>query len=155
MGTSSMLTANINDLEFMAMAMENRQFSPDPSTKVGSVIVCRQGIAASMSANKFPSGVIETPKRWNDRAQKYPRVVHAELGAILNAGALGVDIRGGTLYTTEYPCCTCCGAIITAGISRVVTLDLQSDYAERWTDQIAISVLMFQEAGVELTMLPR
>src|SRR5687767_5588310 len=59
---------------------------------------------------------------WHRRAGQ----PHAEIEAIRDAHQLGNRIKGATLYVTLEPCCTegrtppCTGAIIAAGIKRVV-----------------------------------
>lgn len=50
---------------------------------------------------------------------EYGRAVHAEMEAILSAGRNGVSVKGGTLYTTTYPCHNCAKHIVAAGISKV------------------------------------
>ena len=145
---------------FMKHAMKASTHSPDPSTKVGSVIIL-EGCVFSIGWNQFPIGVAETKERWEDRAKKYPRVIHAEADALVSAGRLmqrkrpSLGFESATLYTTEFPCCACCGLIIQHGIKRVVSQDLDSSYAERWKEEIEISKSMFMEAGVELEEIPR
>jgi len=150
---------SIHDM-FMGHAVHASKFSPDPSTKVGSVIVL-EGAVFSIGWNQFPEGVAESDERWEDRAQKYPRVIHAEADALV-AGARMMQrerpllgFESATLYTTEFPCCSCCGLIIQHGIKKVVSQDLDSDYAERWAKEIEISKSMFSESGVELVVIPR
>tara|TARA_R100001143_G_scaffold62991_1_gene68033 strand:- start:195 stop:647 length:453 start_codon:yes stop_codon:yes gene_type:complete len=139
----------------MVMAVHARDNSPDPSTKVGATVAQESGKIAAVGWNDFPTGVESTDNRWDDREQKYPRVIHAEAAALIGAMNAGISVKGGTLYTTEFPCCNCCGLIIQAGIKHVVSQDLESDYAERWSDQIKISMTMFEEAGVTLEVIPR
>jgi deoxycytidylate deaminase len=50
---------------------------------------------------------------------EYGRAVHAEMEAILSAARNGVSIRGGTLYSTTYPCHNCAKHIVAAGIVKV------------------------------------
>lgn len=150
----------IDDKMFMNHAIFVSKLSPDPSTKVGSAIVI-EGAVFSIGWNQFPGGVIESDERLNDRAQKYPRVIHAEADALVAAARMMhrerplLGFEDATLYTTEFPCCSCCGLIIQHGIKRVVSQDLSSDYAERWAEQIEISKSMFSESGVELVTIPR
>jgi len=149
-----------DDKMFMKHAVHASKFSPDPSTKVGSVVVLG-GAVFSVGFNQFPSGVLESDERLNDRTQKYPRVIHAEANALVEGARLMhrerplLGFEWATLYTTEFPCCSCCGLIIQHGIKRVVSQDLSSDYAERWAEQIEISKSMFSESGVELVVIPR
>jgi len=50
---------------------------------------------------------------------EYGRAVHAEMEALLSAARNGIAIRGGTLYTTTYPCHNCAKHIVAAGIKKV------------------------------------
>ena len=54
---------------------------------------------------------------------EYGRAVHAEMNALLNCASAGVSPRGGTLFTTAFPCHNCTRHIIAAGISRVVYIE--------------------------------
>lgn len=118
--------------------------SKDPSTKVGAVVVSADGKREFLGYNGFPRGVLDLEERLNDRPQKYARVVHAELNAILKAGR---EAEGGTLYCTLFCCNECAKAIIQSGIRRVVTPAPESG---RWDDAHKISREMFEEAGVEV-----
>lgn len=50
--------------------------------------------------------------------------MHGEANAIIFAARRGVQIEGGTLYTTISPCLFCAKSIIAAGLKRVVYYDL-------------------------------
>jgi deoxycytidylate deaminase len=55
---------------------------------------------------------------------EFSRAVHAEMHAILNAGATaGASVKGSTLYVTTYPCHSCARHLIAAGIREVVFLE--------------------------------
>lgn len=55
---------------------------------------------------------------------EFSRSIHAEMDALLGiARKGGVSTRGCTLYTTTYPCHSCAGHIIAAGIYRVVYIE--------------------------------
>lgn len=146
----------MSDQLFMQMAKEMRMKSGDPSTKVGAVIIHKSekgGIPGGY--NSFPPGVLETEERMNNREEKYPRIVHAEMNALMDAIAIGLDVRKGTIYVTEFPCASCCGVLITSGIRRVVAQKPTEDFLSRWSTQISISMSMLEEAGVELTLVSR
>ncbi len=51
------------------------------------------------------------------------RGLHAEQNAIIQAANYGISIRGGTLYTTCFPCSICTKMLINAGIESLVYLD--------------------------------
>jgi len=54
---------------------------------------------------------------------EFGRPVHAEMEAILAAGRTGRSVRGGTLYTTTFPCHTCAKHIVGAGIKEVIYIE--------------------------------
>jgi diaminohydroxyphosphoribosylaminopyrimidine deaminase/5-amino-6-(5-phosphoribosylamino)uracil reductase len=76
---------------------------------------------------------------------------HAEVDALRNASAKGIDVRGATIYVTLEPCCTCgrtpacTDAIIKAGLSKVVIgcLDPNPRHAGR-------GVEVLRNAGIEV-----
>jgi deoxycytidylate deaminase len=53
------------------------------------------------------------------RLLEFSRAVHAEMDAILTAGRTGVNIRGGRLFVTTFPCHYCARHIVAAGIDEV------------------------------------
>jgi deoxycytidylate deaminase len=59
-----------------------------------------------------------------DRAMNWCTAVHAELWAIMAAGERA---RGGTLYTTTFPCFQCTEKLIQAGIEEVYFTDMYPD----------------------------
>ncbi len=54
---------------------------------------------------------------------EYGRAVHAEMEAIISCARSGVSPRGGTLYSTTFPCHNCAKHIVASGISRVVFVE--------------------------------
>lgn len=55
--------------------------SVDPSTQNGAVLVHPTAGIIGRGHNRFATGVVTTPERLADRAQKYPRTAHAEENA--------------------------------------------------------------------------
>jgi len=139
------------DERFMRLAAHVAQWSKDPSTKVGAVIVDSKRRVIAMGYNGFPRGVDDSPERYADREVKYAHVVHAELNAILNA--LG-PVEGCTLYTTLEPCTGCAKAIIQSGISRVVLPDRTEqpidEVRRRWGKDQEIAYEMMDEALLDV-----
>jgi deoxycytidylate deaminase len=58
-----------------------------------------------------------------DDITEYGRVVHAEMDALLTCARNNISCRGGTLYSTTFPCHNCVKHIIAAGIERVVYIE--------------------------------
>ena len=133
------------DKRFLDLAKHVAEWSKDPSTKVGSVIVRPDRTIASVGYNGFPRGTDDSPELYENRAVKYERVVHAECNAILNAKE---PLDGCSCYIWPLPSCANCAAtIIQAGIFRVV-YPLGHPTAERFKDSIEIGGQMFEEAGI-------
>lgn len=130
---------------FQQLAQLVATWSRDPSTKVGAVIVDQQNRVQGIGYNGFPRGVEDTAERYADRDEKYPRIVHAELNAILNSG----NVSGCTLYVTLPPCSACAAAIIQSGIDRVIMpQSVAPEVVDRWAESFHISDTMFREAEV-------
>lgn len=146
------------DRRFIELARHVAQWSKDPSTKVGAVIVDpTTRSVVGMGYNGFPRGVQDTADRLNDRPTKYKIVAHAELNAILNAVA---PVKGCVMYvwptfhTGFVPTCNeCAKAIIQAGITEVIgygggVKDGQLD--DTWKETHQIAEEMYKEAGVNV-----
>lgn len=142
---------------FMQQAQLMSTRSKDPSTKVGCIIVSPQRVVVSEGYNGFPRGIADTPERLNDRTQKYPRVVHGEANAVINAGRNGTKIEDGILFVTAPPCPNCAKMIVQAGIREVLYIDLDASKKSipGWRDELDISFDMFDEAGIPYKTIPQ
>lgn len=140
------------DHRFLHLARQVSTWSKDPSTQTGSVIARPDGTVASVGYNGFPRGVTDTFERLGDRPTKYAMVVHAEVNAILTMHG---SVDGCTVYVYPWqPCSHCAGALIQAGIKRVVTLVPTDAQVARWGESFKIAQTMFKEAGVTLDLIP-
>lgn len=137
------------DLRFMELAMYVADWSKDPSTRVGAVVVAPDRRIVSLGYNGFPRGVADTDERLNDRPIKYAFVAHAERNAIDNAD---VSMRGCTLYVTLQPCAECTKSIIQKGIAKVVCA-VDTKKTVHYDTFIDYSLVMLNEAGVEVIQI--
>lgn len=142
------------DMRFLAMAEVVADWSKDPSTQCGAVIVRPDRTVASVGFNGFPRGCSDDDVIYEDRELKLARVVHAELNAILHARE---PLSGYTIYTHPPgygPSCDRCSAhIIQAGITRVVHQKDESEFASRWKEPAIRGLQMYNEADVEVVSL--
>lgn len=139
------------DQRFLDLAKHISAWSKDPSTKVGAVAVRDRRILAT-GYNGFPRGVADLPGRLSDRNEKLLRTVHAEANIIAQAARNGVSLNKATVYVWPFlPCSSCCTSLIQAGVDRVVVPDLP--IPDRWAASFEMSQQMFQESGVELTLM--
>lgn len=125
-------------------------FSKDPSTQVGTVIYnpIRKTVITT-GYNGFPRGTLDNPSLYADREIKYPRVVHAEANAIVEAAAQGITTQGAILASTHPPCCDCAGLIIQAGISQIIYHHTEDNDMKRLNGEQAIAML--KETNIPIT----
>lgn len=136
------------DIRFLQLAAHVREWSKDPRTRVGAVIVNQHKQVIGLGFNGFPRGVFDLEERYNDRETKLLFVAHAEQNALDNCF---VDARGATLYTTLYPCYHCAKSIIQRGIRRVVSIVPDSS-RNGPPLHLDISMQMFKEAGLSVDL---
>lgn len=136
------------DHRFLELAKHIAQWSKDPSTKVGCVIVGPDREIRTTGFNGLPRG-IRDDHRLHDRDLKYPIICHAEENAIMNAARIGVSLKRCILYSSLHPCRRCARGIIQAGIVSVITYEPTE---ERWGEECRLANAMFAEAlmAVEL-----
>ena len=137
------------DKRFLTLADHVAQWSRDPSTKVGAVIVGASKRQVCFGFNGFPPGIADTDARLNDRETKYRLVMHAERNALDNCH---FDTRGATLFVTRCPCSECTKSIISKGITRVV-FQPHPDFDQRWESELKWTRTMLMEVGVPLLPL--
>lgn len=142
------------DHRFMRLAREISTWSKDPSSKIGAVIVNDDRRILATGYNGFPRGIEDTVERLNDREQKYPRIVHGEMNALMNALYSGVSVKDATIYVWGLPVCSeCTKSVIQAGIKRVVITYTHLS-PEKWQTQWSdMSFPMYNEAGVSVTYI--
>ena len=135
------------DRRFLELAKHISEWSKDPSTKVGCVVVGVDREVRSTGFNGFPRGIEDDLDRLEDRDRKYPLICHAEENAIMHAARIGVSLKGNTAYVTWPPCSRCTRSLIQAGLNEVV-FPADVDIPERWKADFDISMGMMEEAGI-------
>ena len=135
------------DLRFIDLARHISEWSKDPSTKVGCVIVGEDREIRSTGFNGFPRGIDDTSERLEDRNQKYPMICHAEENAIMHAARIGVSLKGTMAYVTWPPCSRCTRSLIQAGVSEVV-YPSNVQIPDRWQSDFDIASEMMSKAGI-------
>ena len=137
------------DTRFLQLASMISAWSKDPSTKTGSVIVRPDRSVLSVGFNGFPRKIADTEELLNNRPEKYRRMVHCEVNAILSARE---SLEGYTLYNWPGQSCERCSVqVIQAGITRVVSYwDEESSFIQRWMKEMKDAEALFVEAGIEV-----
>lgn len=137
------------DVRFLRLARHIAEWSKDPSTQVGCVVVGPDREIRSTGFNGFPRGIEDRPDRLANRELKYPLICHAEENAIMHAARIGMSLRGCVAYVTWPPCTRCARSLVQAGVSEVVYPG-GLDIPERWSDDFQTSMEMLSEASVRV-----
>ena len=146
------------DKRFLRLALHIADWSLDPSTKVGSVIVNSDKQIISTGFNGFSRGIKDTSERLNNRDEKMKLVVHGEMNAILAASKIGISLKNCSLYLIardtkngqiwgSAPCTRCSVELIQSGIIEVVSI--KGDPPERWKNDCDFAKSLLQEAGIK------
>lgn len=119
--------------------------SPDPSLKVGALVVDADQILSS-GYNRLPEGMENTHARMQ-RPLKYAVIKHAEEVALQQAAG---QTAGKTMVSNWTPCDACARKIIDAGIKNVVVKNFAT--LPRWEEAHNKAKQMFEDAGVSFTV---
>lgn len=149
MSTHSIESRKRWDLRFVGLAQYISTWSYDPSTKCGAVIVDPKRRIVSTGFNGFPRSMPDHTALYEDRDEKYPRIVHADMNALLFAKA---DLDGFTIYTWPFlPCARCFVHLAQAGITRYVAPPpVEARHIERWGPEIQKSKQYASEMGLTI-----
>ena len=133
------------DARYLEKAQQVSEWSKDPSTRTGAVIVSPYNRIVAVGFNGFPPGIADD-ERLSNRELKYEIIIHCEVNALVSAAQ---DVHGFTLYTWPFASCSRCAAIMLgAGITRFVFPPLPDHLVERWGNNIDTTKALFAEAGV-------
>jgi deoxycytidylate deaminase len=123
--------------------------SKDPSTKVGAVIMDKNGIIYSTGYNGYPREFPDLD--YNNREYKYPRVVHAEANAIVNMVRTGSRLPANPiLFVSGAPPCNECAKLICQVGFKEVVFDAHSIFHPRHANQTLIALDLFKNCGVSI-----
>ena len=139
------------DLRFLDLAKLVSTWSKDPSTKTGAVIVSPDRRVVSVGFNGFPKNMLDLPENYSNREEKYSRIVHCEMNALLFAKE---STAGCTLYTWPLISCDRCFVhMAQAGLTRFVAPKPSLEVISRWGDAMDRVRKYVKETGLELVEL--
>lgn len=155
------------DLRYLGLARQIADWSKDPSTKVGAVLVRPNNSIASTGFNGFPPGEDDSPDLYADREYKYAHVIHAEVNAIdfflghrHATNTHHQPLEGFALYTSFPVCPECMTRIVKEGITRIVSPGIgQVSYGKpatwirAWSDRLVESRRIALAAGIKMVVL--
>ena len=144
--------ANRWDVFYLKMAQLVSTMSKDPSTHTGAVIVRPDRSVCSVGFNGFPRVMPDNPEWYASREEKYSRIVHCEMNAMLFTNEV---TAGYTLYTWPFASCDrCCVSMLQAGITRFVYPELPEDKKSRWEKPLKLTVQYIRESGMDAVEIP-
>lgn len=148
-----MILEHYSDIDWLRLAFRTAaDFSDDPRTQNGAVLVPRVGYVAS-AANCLPKNIAAAPSRLRP-PEKYTWVEHAERGAIYAAARAGTKTESAVLYACWVACPECARAIIESGVREVVShIKTRALTPSRWEDRVLLGERMLEEAGVSMRWL--
>lgn len=135
---------------YFDLAWHVADWSKDPHTKVGAVLVGADRRDMAFGYNGFPPGIVDTKERLENRELKRIFTQHAERNCIDNAR---FDTHGATLVVTMFPCSECAKSVITKGITCVVCPPPVN--REPWASDARHSELLLSEANVDMILLKK
>lgn len=125
----------------MQQALDVAQKSEDPQTKVGCVILNKDG-AYSSGYNHMPERArVKFPLCRDDDLvkSKYPYIIHAEMDAITKLHKWCRTDNNLVAYVTLFPCSNCAKLLVQSGVKEIYYLD--DKYADK-PDTIASKKLL-------------
>jgi len=140
------------DEYFMKIALLVATRSTCTRRHVGAVIV-RDNHILSTGYNGPPKGAKHCDETGCIREQlniprgerhELCRGLHAEQNAIIQAAVFGVSIKGGTIYTTNFPCSVCAKMIVNAELKELV-------YLEDYPDELSREIL--KESNIKVRQI--
>jgi len=137
------------DQRFLNLAKHISEWSKDPSTKVGCVVVGPDREIRSTGFNGLPRGIEDNDERLNNREIKYPLICHAEENAIMHAARIGISLKDCTAYVTWPPCTRCARSLIQAGVSTII-YPKDIEIPDRWMEDFNLSLNMLKEAKIDI-----
>ncbi|MES2341808.1 MAG: deaminase [Pseudomonadota bacterium] len=135
---------------FLRLALEVASWSKDPKGGVGAVLVDERKRVVGLGFNGFPDRIPDDPALLADPEAKLPRMIHAEVNAVLNATR---SVHGAALFTTLTPCAECAKLIIQAGVAQVYRLPHPQHRHQRWGQSFDLAAQILGEAGVPITTI--
>ena len=137
------------DQRFLNLAKHISQWSKDPSTKVGCVVVGPDREIRSTGFNGLPRGIEDNDERLNNREIKYPLICHAEENAIMHAARIGISLKDCIAYVTWPPCTRCARSLVQAGVSTII-YPKNIEIPDRWMDDFNLSLNLLKEAKINI-----
>jgi dCMP deaminase len=138
------------DTRFVQLARFIAAWSRDPSTQTGAVIAGPDHRILSVGFNGFPAGMPDDASLYDDRDEKYSRILHCEVNALIFARIVPPK---STLYTYPFMSCDrCVVQMLQAGIRRFVAPKATESQLRRWGPAFTKTEKYIAECGGTLIL---
>jgi dCMP deaminase len=138
---------------FLDLAALVASWSKDPSTKCGAVIVRPDKTICSVGYNGFPKGMPDDEQSYLNRSDKYSRVVHAEVNALI--WSQDRSVKGYSVFLSPFLSCDRCFVqLAQAGIAEFVAPKATPEQLGRWGDSFDRVRRYADEMGVVVSEGP-
>lgn len=167
------IIASEKDVIYIKLTETISMLSKDENTKVGALILDKNGKIVSMGYNGCPSkfgvhwgqndSIVPHSRENNEiwltnnysflgiksqkyNINKYPFMLHAEQNALLTASDAN-RLIGATIYCTHFPCAVCANMISQVGIKSVKVMDNRHGTFE---DTIIPTLFIYENMNISL-----
>jgi dCMP deaminase len=137
------------DKRLVRLAGHVAEWSSDPSTKVGSVIVGPDNDVRALGYNGLPRN-IDPDWELFQSPLKSLWIEHAERNAIYSAARSGVALPGCRMYLSWFPCSDCARAIVQVGIVEVICVEPDWGHA-KWSEHFQQAKKILLAGSVKIT----
>lgn len=136
------------DKRGMELAKQISNWSKDPSTQVGAVIMDMKHRVVATGFNGYARGVKDCEDEKKNREIRLLKTIHAETNAIVFSKT---DLTDCTMYVYPFhPCTACAALIIQSGIKRVVTMTPPGQ-GSKWEEDQRLAGYMLSQASVAVS----
>lgn len=113
--------------------------SPDPKTKVGSILIKKDsGAVIASGYNGFARGADDKNIPKDDKKHNY--IIHSEQNLLFNCARHGISTKNCAIFVTLSPCKKCTRALYQSGITTIYFKDKYKDFE----DQIKLGDLLVE-----------
>lgn len=128
---------------------EAARVSQHPSTHNAALLLSGEQVVVE-GINNLPPGVSNVDARF-EGPNKHVFLNHAERDAIYRAARQGIRTEGLTMVMPWLPCIPCANAVVTSGISLLITHRQMSERTKaKWQAELALGVQVLSEGGVRI-----
>tara|TARA_Y100001937_G_scaffold27190_1_gene39024 strand:- start:21137 stop:21598 length:462 start_codon:yes stop_codon:yes gene_type:complete len=134
---------------YLDLAERISHWSKDPSTKVGCIVIGKDGQVLSQGFNGFPRKFSDDLELYVMRETKYRFIVHAEMNAIYHATLNGISLKNSVFFIHGlHVCHECAKALVQVGAKGVVMRQTK-ETSTKWAESFHYAQEILTQGGIE------